>query len=199
MPLLCFACFRSRDLDDSTSILDFEVSRSTPRLQADEPPPLSSTATNLFDTFPRIVYGGYRRYYYERACMKQAYDLVKNTGICRSEPFEPSLSAIAEDPWSWQHLPNFTGRKPRRRVRKSHSSLRNACPQLRKKPRFRPSAIPLVDTTYPWPNWSPVKTQDGESETGSTDSSASIQSAHSTSSAYSTSTHSSNYSDIHVP
>jgi hypothetical protein len=52
MPLLCFACFSPPN--DSSSVLDFDVSPGPPRRSAEEPPPLSLTAANLFDTFPRV-------------------------------------------------------------------------------------------------------------------------------------------------
>ncbi|KAJ7662006.1 hypothetical protein DFH06DRAFT_1129171 [Mycena polygramma] len=143
MPLFCFTCFSSRD--DSSSALDFEVCTGPPRWHAEEPPLLGST--NLFDTFPRVVFGGYRQYYQSRV------DLDCNSvATGRSQPFEPSLSSIVEDPWSWQNLPKFNGTK-RRRVRRTNSSLCDKCPKLRKKPRFHASARPLVDRTYTWPNW----------------------------------------------
>lgn len=69
MPLFTFPRLRS-----SKSDLDLDYSSGRPRVQANEPPPLSST--DLFDPFPRIVFGGYTRYYYsETACIKQAYNL----------------------------------------------------------------------------------------------------------------------------
>jgi len=152
--LLCFACFRSRahssppsPEDDSTSV--FEVPKFPavrPRRPAEHPPPLSSTATNLFDTFPRVVYGGYRRYY-ESSCEKQEYR-AKSASKRRSDLFEPP---VMDDPWSWQTLPTFTG--TRRRVRRTNSPQLIRGHRLRKKPRFGPSAMPLVDTTYPWPEW----------------------------------------------
>ncbi|KAJ7704284.1 hypothetical protein B0H17DRAFT_1193535 [Mycena rosella] len=124
MPLLCFSCFRfSGSRDDSSFILHFDADDGPPRILADNPPPLSSTATNLFDPFPRVVFGGYGRYYAGN----------DRRATCR---FESSRSSITEDPWSWQTLPKFTGKKPR-------------C----KKPRIRASAMPLVDATYPWPEW----------------------------------------------
>jgi len=149
MPFLCFACFSSPSRDnDSSSVLDFDViSTGPPRRRAEEPPPLASSSA-LFDTFPRVCWGGYRRYY--ESCV----DLGEAKGLDagRSQTFEPSLSSIAEDPWSWQNLPKFSGTK-RRIVRRISSNLRDPCPQLRKKPRFHSSARPLVDSTYSWPDW----------------------------------------------
>jgi hypothetical protein len=88
---------------------------------------------------------------------------AKSAAIGRSQSFEPSLSSITEDPWSWQNLPKFTGTK-RLSVRRTNSNLRDTFPQLRKKPRFHASARPLVDSSYAWPDWfsdsdsdSPVK------------------------------------------
>ena len=65
MPLLCLDVFRScsRDNSDSSSIFHVEGQVAAPRQSAEHPPPLSSTAANLFDTFPRVAFGGYRRYY----------------------------------------------------------------------------------------------------------------------------------------
>ncbi|KAJ7031617.1 hypothetical protein C8F04DRAFT_695106 [Mycena alexandri] len=171
MPLLCFACFATRSTrDDSSVVLDFDVIETTetgpPRRHAEEPPHLGITTTNLFDTFPRVGFGGYRRYYESRmkAAAIAATAQTLTSTIHRSPTsfsFQPSLSSIEEDyrEWGWQTLPKFTGRKPRRKLssRRTTSSLRSnsTCPQLqlRKKPRFRASARPLVDTTYAWPNW----------------------------------------------
>ncbi|KAJ7099686.1 hypothetical protein C8R44DRAFT_747619 [Mycena epipterygia] len=165
MPLLCFAWFRSQ----SAPVLDNDdVHTGSPRLQADKPPPLSPTATNLFDTFPRVVYGGYRRYY-ETSCLRQEYR-VEYSIRRRSDRFEPALGSIGEDPWSWQNLPTFTGRRSQRKVRRTNSSLRSTRPRLRKKPRFRASAGPLVDATYPWPDWlllPPDSSSDSESSSDS--------------------------------
>ncbi|KAK7042367.1 hypothetical protein R3P38DRAFT_3178926 [Favolaschia claudopus] len=121
-----------------------------PRRRADEPPPLSPNSANLFDTFPRVCFGGYRRYYES----EYRLDLEsKNSEKSDSGPFEPSLSSIAEDPWSWQSLPKFSG-TTRRTSRRANSGHRDSCPRLRKKPRFRPSSRPLVDATYySWPDW----------------------------------------------
>ncbi|KAJ7757046.1 hypothetical protein B0H16DRAFT_1537852 [Mycena metata] len=195
MPLLCFVCFATRSrrdsvvLDFDSVVLDCDAVETTetrrPRRQVEEPPHLGTTTTNLFDTFPRVGFGGYRRYYERR--MKTA--AIAATGACThtssksailtthpavaqtqtspvhtsptSFSFQPSLSSIEEHEWGWQTLPKFTGRKPRRRsssrrtTSSLHSNSTSDCPQLqlRKKPRFRASARPLVDTTYAWPNW----------------------------------------------
>ncbi|KAJ7326361.1 hypothetical protein DFH08DRAFT_337944 [Mycena albidolilacea] len=148
MPLLCFACFSPPN--DSSSVLDFDVSPGPPRRSAEEPPPLSLTAANLFDTFPRVCFGGYRRYYESRVDLQVPEE--KGLDIFRSRSFKPSLSSIVEDPWSWQNLPKFSGTR-RCKVRRTNSSLRETCPRLRKKPRFRSSTRPLVDSTYSWPDW----------------------------------------------
>ncbi|KAJ6588468.1 hypothetical protein B0H19DRAFT_1099549 [Mycena capillaripes] len=160
MPLLSFVCFSSRNIE-SSSVLDFEVCTGPPRQHAKEPPLLGSTETNLFDTFPRVGFGGYRRYYESRV----DFEAAKSADIDRSRPFELSHSSIVEDPWSWSSLPEFTGTK-RRRVRKTNSYLRNTFPRLRKKPRFHSSARPLVDTTYASPNWlSPDSESNSDSPT----------------------------------
>nr|GAT45986.1 predicted protein [Mycena chlorophos] len=133
------------------------------RAEAAEPPPLSRDETNLFDTFPRIVFGGYRRYYQSNPDLLLAPHTPK-----RREKKPPK-----EDPWSWHSL-NFTGkqspqRSRRRRRRTSststttHTSTSSTLstgnggspPPLREKPRIRRSVggTPLVDKSYPWPQW----------------------------------------------
>ncbi|KAJ7216562.1 hypothetical protein GGX14DRAFT_562125 [Mycena pura] len=172
MPLFCFARFRSSSRQDSSSVLDCP---SSPRSPAEQPPLLSEATTNLFDTFPRIVFGGYRRYY-ECNRLKQPCKVAASSLL-----FNPSLSPVAEDAWSWQHLPKFTGKKPKRQpgpgpgTRKTNSSLRNNPNpklRLRKKPRFHPSAKPLVDLSYPWPDWLRASS-DSESDSDSGSGSAS--------------------------
>ncbi|KAF7292857.1 hypothetical protein MIND_01184700 [Mycena indigotica] len=153
MPLLCFRfpVHRHKDDDcaDILSSLD-SLDLSIHRASAEEPPPLSPNETNLFDTFPRIVFGGYRRYYESNAGVK--------TPRCR----EKASVAGEKDPWSWHDLPQFTGKRRRRRTSStpsshnthSTSSTEQSRPQLREKPRIRSSGgKPLVDLSYPWPDW----------------------------------------------
>ncbi|KAJ7177959.1 hypothetical protein C8R46DRAFT_1029521 [Mycena filopes] len=207
MPLLCFAWFATRSTrDDASIVVDFDVletSSTAPRRHAEEPPHLGTTTTNLFDTFPRVGFGGYRRYYESRSRMKAPVVAVAVTTNAQASAmersptsfsFQPSLSSIEEDyhEWGWQALPKFTGRKPRSKLSSRRSgSLRsnNTCPhlQLRKKPRFRASARPLVDTTYAWPDWLAVpyspreaktfgEKDDSDAERSSSDSSSSAAS-----------------------
>ncbi|KAF7329873.1 hypothetical protein MKEN_00251000 [Mycena kentingensis (nom. inval.)] len=169
MPLLCFrfpspSSRRSRkssdvptDEDDAHSILDIldlEIDAPSPRISAEQPPPLSS-ATIFDNTFPRIVFGGYRRYYECAAQPEQA---------------NPNLPPIKEEPYSWQSL-HFSGKQRRRRRRTSStpSSIDTSSiyshnpPQLREKPRIRSMGKPLVDLSYPWPDW--LRTAERPAET----------------------------------
>ncbi|KAJ7093992.1 hypothetical protein B0H15DRAFT_947315 [Mycena belliarum] len=120
------------------------------RRPAEQAPPLSPTTTNLFDTFPRVLWGGYRRYY--DAVARAAFvDLPARDSSLPSDEDE-------EDPWSWDTLPAFNGKTARCRLRRAPPRPRHShsCPRLRKKPRLRTSALPLVvDATDRdrWPAW----------------------------------------------
>ncbi|KAJ6610470.1 hypothetical protein B0H10DRAFT_1953825 [Mycena sp. CBHHK59/15] len=113
--ILYFGCFSSKTDSSSDLKLDFDALVGPPRRHAEEPPQLSSSGTNLFDTFPRVAFGGYQRYYVKQWNASKE-PLVTSTVIRkRSQAFQPSLASIAEDLWSWKNLPKFTGRKPRRK------------------------------------------------------------------------------------
>ncbi|KAJ6481723.1 hypothetical protein C8R45DRAFT_1100148 [Mycena sanguinolenta] len=163
MPLLCFPRQRSTTAPATRdSVLDFDLYPSSPRRLAAEPPLLSSTS--LFDTFPRVCFGGYRRYYARCILPVVPAQLPKlkalDTGPQLQPGYNPSLSSVAEERRSHQYPPKYghghggtKQRKVRRTNSSSHSlaSSRSSCPQLRKKPR-RPLLLSTDDSTESWPD-----------------------------------------------